>query len=164
MNTFTEYLSTLLNGNTLAILGGALAALGAGIGSAKGVGIVGAVASGSLAEDPSRYGKLIILQAIPGSQGIYGLIVWFISLFRAGVFTGGMNVSLERGALMLVACLPTAFVGYYSAISQANVAADGVTLVSARPETQSKAIVLAAMVETYAIFALLVSVFTMFMI
>lgn len=164
MQTFTEYLSTLLNGNTLAILGGVIAAIGSGIGSAKGVGAVGSVVTGSLAEDPSRYGKLIILQALPGSQGIYGLIVWFIALFRAGVFSGGMNLSLEKGALYFAACLPMAIVGYYSAIAQANVAADGVSLVSTRPEAQSKAIVLAAMVETYAIFALLVSVFTMFMV
>ena len=50
-----------------------------------------------------------------------------------------------------------AIVGYFSAIAQAKVAASGVSVVAKKPEQQSKAMVLSAMVETYAVLALLIS-------
>lgn len=141
------------------MLGGALTALITGIGSAKAVGRVGQVASGVLAEDPSIFGKLIILQALPGTQGIYGLLVWFFVMIFGGFFAGtASDLTIVQGMLYILACLPMMIVGYLSAIYQGKVAADGVALVAKRPEEQSKAIVLAAMVETYAILALLVSI------
>jgi len=60
--------------------------------------------------------------------------------------------------LYLIACLPIAVVGYFSAIAQARTAVAGVGIVAKKPEQSGKAITLAAMVETYAILALLVSI------
>ncbi|MDO5732530.1 MAG: V-type ATP synthase subunit K [Eubacteriales bacterium] len=153
-------LNQIASGPVFALLGGAFAALYAGIGSARAVGSVGSVVSGVLAEDPEKFGKLLVVQALPGTQGIYGLIVWFFIMIQGGFMGGNVEISLAKGLLYFLACLPMAFVGYFSAISQGKVAADGASLVAKRPEQQSKALILAAMVETYAIFALLVSVLT----
>jgi V/A-type H+-transporting ATPase subunit K len=151
-------------GLVLALLGGVLASAMAGIGSAKGVGIAGEAAAGILTEDPSRFGKVLILQAMPGTQGIYGLLTWFMVLIRSGILGGNTDISWQRGLAFFVACLPIALTGWFSAIYQGQVAAAGISLVSKRPEEQSKAIVLAAMVETYAILALLTSIMSMMQI
>jgi V/A-type H+-transporting ATPase subunit K len=146
-------------GPILTILAASVAALLAGIGSAKGVGIVGEVAAGVLTEDPTKFGKLLILQALPGTQGIYGLLTWFMILFNSGILFGDPSgLTWQKGLSYLMASLPVAIVGLFSAIYQGRVSASGVALVAKRPEEQSKALVLAAMVETYAIFALLASV------
>lgn len=154
-----EFFETLFTGAGLALLGGVLAALIAGIGSARGVGMVGQVASGVLTEDPGLFGKLVVLQALPGTQGIYGLLIWFFVMIFGGFFGGTAHeLTLAQGMGYFLACTPMMIVGYFSAIYQARVAADGVALLAKRPEEQAKAITLAAMVETYAILALLASI------
>lgn len=65
------------DGIILAYLGAALAIGLAGSGSAIGVGIAGTTGTGLMTEDPSKFGLVLILQAIPGTQGIYGLLVGF---------------------------------------------------------------------------------------
>lgn len=156
--TFSELLTQIFTGNNLALLGAGLAVILAGMGSAKGVGIVGEAGAGLLSEDPSKFGKALILQALPGTQGIYGLITAFIIILKLGLFGGNPAVlSVGQGAFFLVVSLPIAIVGYFSAIKQARVAAAGINLIAKRPDEVGKAITAAALVETYAIFALLVS-------
>lgn len=152
-----EFFSLLFNGTNLAVLGAALAAALAGIGSAKGVSLVGEAASGLLSEDPSKFGKALILEALPGTQGIYGLIVAFMILIKAGIMGGHVELSMADGAYFLMAALPIAIVGLYSGIKQGKVAASGISLLAKRPDEVGKAITSAALVETYAIFAVLVS-------
>lgn len=79
----------MITGNVFALMGAAVAAL-AGIGSAMGVGIAGQAAAGVLAEDPKKFGKTLILQALPGTQGIYGLLMAFLIFIRIGLLGGGM--------------------------------------------------------------------------
>lgn len=156
--TFGELMSLIFSGNNLALLGAALAATLAGMGSAKGVGLVGEAASGLLSEDPSKFGKALILQALPGTQGIYGLITAFLIIFKMGILSGApAQLSVGEGAYFLVASLPIAIVGFYSGIKQGKVAASGIALLAKRPKEVGKAITSAALVETYAIFAVLVS-------
>ncbi len=147
-----------LMGPALTLLGAALAALLPGIGSAKGVGAVGEVAAGVLSEDPAKFGKLLILQALPGTQGIYGLLSWFMIMNNSGLLAGRFDISWRTGLAYLMAALPIAFVGWFSAIYQGRVAEAGVALVARRPEEQAKALAMTAMVETYAILALLATV------
>ena len=154
----------IFSGNTLALLGGVLSAIIAGLGSAKAVRMVGSTAAGIMNEKPELFGKMVILQALPGTQGIYGLLVWFFVMNFAGFFNGTANLSIYQGLLYFLACITMAVVGYLSATHQAKVACDGAVMVSKNPGEQSKAIILAAMVETYAIFALLVSVLSIIMI
>lgn len=142
-----------------ALLGAALASLLAGIGSAKGVAIVGQAASGLIAEDPAAFGKTVLLEALPGTQGIYGLLVAFVTCLKLGLFSGELNydLPLTTGILVFVACLPIAIVGLISAIHQGKCAAAAVNILAKRPNDVAKGVTLAAMVETYALFALLIS-------
>lgn len=156
--SFGEFLATIFTGNNLALLGAALAAILSGMGSAKGVGLVGEASSGLLAEDPSKFGKALILQALPGTQGIYGLITAFLIIFKLGILSGApATLTVAQGMYFFVAGLPIAIVGYYSGIRQGRVAASGISLLAKRPKEVGKAITSAALVETYAIFAVLVS-------
>ncbi|GHV15741.1 hypothetical protein FACS1894219_12690 [Clostridia bacterium] len=157
-----EFLATIFTGTNLALLGAALAAGLAGMGSAHGVGIVGVASAGLLSEDPSKFGSALILQALPGTQGIYGLITAFLLIFiKLGNL--GETIPVADGLYYLAACLPIALVGFYSAIFQGKVAVSGISLIAKRPGEVGKAIIGAAMVETYAIFALLVSLLLIFL-
>ena len=72
------------------------------------------------------------------------------------------SLSYSAGAYYLMASLPIALAGYYSAIRQARVAASGINLLAKRPGELGKAITSAALVETYAIFALLITLLLVF--
>lgn len=145
-------------GTAIAVLGATVAAFLAGVGSAKGVGIAGEAASGVITEDPSKFGKALILQALPGTQGIYGLIVWFMVINNVGILGGApLELDLWQGLYYLFACLPIAVVGLLSGISQGRVSAAGMNILAKRPDDFAKGIIAAAMVETYAIFAVLAS-------
>ena len=144
---------------TLAILGAALSALLAGIGSAKAVGAVGEAANGLVSQDPSKFSKVLILQLLPGTQGLYGLLVAVLLLSRIGVIGGNpLELTMAQGAAYLAACIPMAFGGLLSAVWQGKVAIAGVGLVAKKPEQSGKAVIMAAMVETYAILSLLISI------
>lgn len=146
-------------GLALAITGAAFAALFAGIGSAKGVGLVGESASGVISQDPSKFSKVLILQLLPGTQGLYGLLVAVLLLSRIGVLGGSaVELTWQQGLMYFASCLPIAFGGLFSGIAQGRAAASGVGIVAKKPEHSGKAIIMAAMVETYAILALLISI------
>ncbi len=153
--TFTDLLNTL--GVPMALLGAVIAALLAGIGSAIGVGMAGEAAAGALTEDPSKFGKVLILQLLPGTQGIYGLLIAFLTLSNIGILGGSADISFAKGMLYFFACLPMGFVGLWSAKRQARASVASINLISRKPDQFGKSIILPAMVETYAVLALLVS-------
>jgi len=147
----------LTMGSFLAILGASVAAM-AGIGSAMGVAIADEAADGVIAEDPKKFGSTLMLQALPGTQGIYGLLIAFIILNKIGLLSGNMApLSTVQGLMFLAAALPAGITGTISAIYQGKVAATGIMLIGKRPEEIAKAMVFTAMVETYAVLALLAS-------
>jgi V/A-type H+-transporting ATPase subunit K len=141
-----------------AVLGVALASVLPGWGSARGVGMGGQSAAGALTEDPSLFGKVLILQLLPGTQGIYGLLIAFITMSNIGLLGGFTSLSLAKGLCYLAACLPIAVVGYFSAVHQAKVSVSSISLLLKRPDQFGKSILLPIMVETYAILALLISI------
>ena len=145
-------------GVVLALLGAVLAALLAGAGSAVGVGRAGEAAAGVVTEDPSKFGKVLILQLLPGTQGIYGLLIAFITLSQIGILGGDSDISLAKGILYFLACMPMAIIGYWSAVKQSRASIACIGLIAKRPDQLGKAIIFPAMVETYAILALLVSI------
>ena len=146
-------------GVALGILGAALAALLSGIGSSIGVGIAGRAAAGVVTEDPEKFSKVLILQLLPGTQGIYGLLIAFIALSNIGVLGGSVRqLTMGEGLSFLMACLPMAFVGLMSAVMQGKTSVASIGIVAKKPEEFGKAMILPAMVETYAILALLVSI------
>jgi len=144
-------------GTFIAILGAVLAAAAAGIGSAIGVGVAGKAAAGVTSEDPDKFSKCLVLQLLPGTQGIYGLLVAFLVFVKINLFGDVMALTNGEGLSLFAACLPMAIVGFVSALYQSKVACSGIALVAKRPEESGKAIILAVMVETYAVLALLVS-------
>ncbi len=145
-------------GIVYALLGAAVAVFLAGAGSALGVGIAGQAASGVMAEDPSKFAKVLILQLLPGTQGLYGLIIGFVTLSKIGLLGGGaVDVSVQTGLLILAACLPIGIVGLISGKSQGKTAAAAIGIVAKKPDQFGKAMLFPAMVETYAILALLIS-------
>ena len=155
-----ELLANLSNysGLAMGLLGAGLAACLAGAGSARGTGIAGEAGTGLLCQDPSKFGKVMILQVIPGTQGLYGLVAGFMCMMRMGLLDGTLtNLTVMQGFQYFAACLPIAIGGGISAVAQGKVAATGISLVSKRPAESIKAVTSAALVETYAIFALLVS-------
>lgn len=151
------FLSTLFTGQNLAVLGAFLAAALAGAGSAKGVGMVAQAADGLLSEEPGIFGKVLLLVALPGTQGIYGLITAFLIMVKIGLIGTPVPLTTAQGAYMLLAALPIAIVGLISAQHQARAAVAGVNLIAKQKNEIGKAITNAALVETYAILALLVS-------
>ena len=152
-----------MTGVVLAFLGAALSVILAGIGSAIGVGLVGECAAGVVTEDPDKFGQTLLLQALPGTQGIYGLLTGFLIMQKVGIIGGNLlDLTLYQGFYILMAALPITIVGYLSAICQGKAAAAGVGLIAKRPEELGKAIVYAVMVETYAVLALLASIMLLF--
>ena len=146
-------------GAIFALLGAALAVGLAGAGSARGVGVAGEAAAGVVAEDPTKFGKVMVLQLLPGTQGIYGLIIGFIVLSNTGLLgSGASSLSIAKGLAYLCACLPIGIAGYFSAIAQGKASAASVGVVAKKPDQFGKAMIFPIMVETYAILALLVSI------
>jgi V/A-type H+-transporting ATPase subunit K len=145
-------------GQILAFVGAALSVIFAGMGSAKGVGMAGQTSAGVSTENPEVNSKLMVLQLLPGTQGIYGFLVGVIILINTGVLGGQMKpVSLEQGLAFIACALPVGVVGYFSAIHQAKVASAGMLMVGEHPEMSGKAITMTVMVETYAVLSLLAS-------
>lgn len=146
-------------GLSLALLGALTAALLAGIGSARAVGMVGEAAAGVVSQDPGKFSKVLILQLLPGTQGLYGLLTAVLALSQIGILGGTPQMlTISQGLMYFVACLPIAIVGYFSAIAQGRAAVAGVGIVAQKPDQNGKAITMAAMVETYAILALLITI------
>ncbi len=157
MNTFAEIFKNLFSGNNLAIAGAAIATILPGIGSAKGVNLVARATAGLISEDPNKYGKSMLLQALPMTQGIYGMVAAFLIMIFSGVMGGTADLSVSEGGYYLFAACPIAFGGLYSAIKQGEVAAAGISVLAKRPEAVGKAVISASFVELYAILALLIS-------
>ena len=156
---FAELLATY-GGTALGLLGAALAVTLAGIGSAKGTGMTGEAGAGVLTEDPSKFGKALILQVIPGTQGIYGFVVGFLAILFMNIMSADfVALSIERGLQFFVACLPIAFGGLFSAMAQGRVAVASIGILAKKPDDWSKGMIMCIIVEFYAILALLVSVF-----
>ena len=152
-------------GTIFAIIGAALAATLAGIGSSYGVQAAGKAAAGVTAEKPDLFSKLFVLQALPATQGMYGLVAAIVIVMRAGLFDGTINtVSKESGMALMFAAVPIAVVGLISGIYQGKTAAAAILMTSKQPDAQTKGMQMTALVELYAIFALVATLIIAFML
>lgn len=148
---FTEFVVEF-GGVFFAGLGIAIAVFLSGIGSAAGIGIVGEAAAGLVIEEPEKFGKSLVLQLLPGTQGLYGFVIGLLVMARLDV-----GMSLGEGLYLLAACLPIGFVGWKSAISQGRVSAAGISILAKNESQTTKGIIYAVMVETYALLAFVIS-------
>jgi len=147
-----------LGGMAIALLGAGLAVGLSCVGSAKGTGIAGEAGAGLLAQNPSMSGKVMVLQLLPGTQGLYGLVVWFFALIQMGMMNGtASELTLVDGYRYFAACMPMALGGLLSAIAQGRVAAGSINILAKKPDDWSKGIILCGIVEFYAILSLLAS-------
>ena len=128
------------------------AAILPGIGSARGVRLTGEALAGLTSEEPEKFGKGLVLQLLPGTQGLYGFV---IALFILAKYTA--NMPLETGIFLLLSACPIGIIGWISAILQAKTATAGMAILAKKPDHNTKGIIIAAMVETYAILAFILS-------
>lgn len=146
-------------GLVIALLGVAISALLGPIGSTIGMSKAGKAASGVLPEKPELYGRALVIQAIPGTQAIYGFLVAVLFLSSLGIVGGELaTLSTAEGLAYLMAALPVSAVGLASGIYQGKVAASAITMAGKNTELATRGMILAAMVETAQLLALLVSV------
>ena len=152
-------MESMIGGTVLVFIGAALTAVLGFTGSAIGMGYAGQAAAGVVGEKPSLFGKLLLMQALPGSQGIYGLVGAFLILSFSGVLGAedSLTIDTATGLKYLLAGLPIGISGLVSGIYQGIMAASGVSLIAQDESSMGKAIVLAVMVETWAIFGVLIS-------
>ena len=147
------------NGLAFAVLGAAVAAALAGIGSACGVQLAGKASAGVASDKPELFGKLLVLQILPGTQGLYGLIAAFFVMMQTGLLGGATDpISVETGLAYFFASLPIGIVGLLSGIYQGKTAAAAIQMTGKQPTASAKGITMTALVETYAILALLLSI------
>ena len=164
MQDFFTGLFNSFGGVGLAYLGSALAVALCCVGSAKGTGMTGEAATGVISETPEHFSKCMILQVLPGTQGLYGIVAWFMVLNKLGVFSGQMaQLSVEQGLAMFAACIPIALGGWLSAIAQGRVATASINIVAKKPEESTKGIILCGIVEFYAILSLLATILLVMM-
>lgn len=146
------------SGVVIAIFGAAIAVFLGGIGSAVGVGIAGQAGAGTTTEKPELFGKILLLEALPGTQGIYGFLGGFLILIKLGLIGGGAAaIDVATGWQFFYAALPVGICGLFSGIFQGKVSASGMNIVAKDPASAGKAVILSAMVETYAVLGLLVT-------
>ncbi|NLW45958.1 MAG: V-type ATP synthase subunit K [Firmicutes bacterium] len=140
----------------VAYAGIAVAVLFAGYGSAQGVGLAGQAASGVITEDPGKFGKSILLVAMPGTQGIYGFVIGMLMYLK---IAASPDVSLATGLQYLMAGFPIGIVGWLSGVWQGRVLVAAMGILAKRPEESTKGIIYGGLVETYAILAFVISFF-----
>jgi V/A-type H+-transporting ATPase subunit K len=145
----------------LALLGCAMATALPCYGSAMGVSGVGQSGSGLLTEKPELAGKVITLAVLPGSQGLYGMVISLLFLFSFGpaVLDGSIDLSFTDGLALFAAFIPVAVTCFSSAPYQGKVCSAGMHMLARDGRLAGRVITLAALVETYALLGFLISFF-----
>ena len=148
MKLFIENLPVIMT-----IIGIALSIILSGVGSAKGAVMIGKAAAALISEQPEKFGQSLVLQMMSASQGLYGFIVGFLIFMTLGneIAFGDALRYLSAGAIMGIA-------GYLTAIQQSIQATAGIQILAKKPEHSTKGVLYSAMIETYAIFAFVISV------
>lgn len=144
-----------------ALFGGATAAVLGGIGSAIGITIASSTVSGIVTEEGSKFGKLLPIAAMPGTQGIYGFITAVLVLVFFGIFGGDVTLEGTAGFKVFLACQPVAWLCLVTAIYQGRTGAAAAGIVARRDEDAGKALIFPALVETYAVLSLIVTILMM---
>jgi len=152
--TFVELLKSFFldNGMGFMLLGLFSCLMLGGLGSSKGLHISGNQMAGILSEKPDLFGKLFVLMALPATQGVYGFVLTFAGMIFLG-FNKGDTLSMGRGIALFFCLIFIGIVLYVSAIFQGKNSAAAINLVAKQPEKAGGAILIPALVETYALLA-----------
>ncbi len=139
----------------LAYTGAAFAFALGGVGSARGIALASQQAAGVLSEKPDLFGRLLVMVALPGTQGFYGFVIAFLMAFFTGLMGGEANITFGTGLALLFVGLLSGVVQYWSGIKQGEASAAGIALTARRADMSGRALLFPALVETYAVVALL---------
>ncbi|MEG1710745.1 MAG: V-type ATP synthase subunit K [Clostridia bacterium] len=147
-------------GHLYAVIGVILAVMGGGLGSAIALTKTGQAVAGLCSENSSLYGKVVVVQLLPATQGIYGFVVGILIMSNLGIIGGNGLIALSalKGLSFLIASLPVCIVGFFSAIYQGKAGCAAINMVGKDPTTSGKGVILAAVVEFYAILGMLASI------
>lgn len=147
-------------GLLIAFLGAAMGTFLACMGSILGVSMVGQSGAGLLTEKPELAGKVITLAVLPGSQGLYGMVISLLFIFNYGpVISGDVNISVSQGLVLFTAFLPVMITCLTSSPYQAKVCSAGMHMLAKDDKLAGRVITMAALVETYALLGFLISFF-----
>lgn len=157
-----------MTGLTIGIIGLVLTVLLCGIASGLGLKATGKASAGVLAEDPSKFSKVIVLSLLPATQGIYGFLIAILgasylptvqNLANAGILADATAAQITaQGWNVFFACVPMMLGGAVSAYLQGRTAATTIIAVGKKGEIASKSIIFPAMIEFYALLGLVVSI------
>ena len=123
-----------------------------GMGSAIGLTKTGQTAAGVLSEEPKKFSKLLVLVVLPATQGIYGFVFAIVASSSCT-----MGISLATGLNILLASLPLTVTGLLTPVLQGKTSASCIQAVAKKDNLSGKLILFPAMIETYAILSLVVS-------
>lgn len=145
----------------LAFLGAGMATALSCLGSAIGVSMVGQSGAGLLTEKPDLAGKVITLAVLPGSQGLYGMVISLLFLFTYGssIISGEAPLTMVQGLILFACFIPVTITCLTSAPYQAKVCCAGMHMLARDGRLAGRVITLAALVETYALLGFLISFF-----
>lgn len=144
-------LTALSTGLTFA---GAGLAVGMGCaGSAKGIGTAAQAAAGVLSEKPHLFGRMLVLLALPGTQGFYGFIMMMMIVTNTG-----LPATINTGISLFFMGFGVGLALLMSAIWQGQASAAAIGLVARRESDFGRSLILPAMVETYAVVGLLAGI------
>ncbi len=141
-----------------AMIGAAAAMMLGCAGSARGIRIAAGQAAGVMSEKPELFGKLLILMALPGTQGFYGFIITIMVSVNCGLINNLVAVTPVAGIGIMFIGICSGYAMMKSAIFQGETSAACINMVARRPDQSGKAILMPALVETYAVVALLAAI------
>ena len=152
------------NNKTLLILGCAIAVGISGISAATGLTFSGASAVAVAAEKPNTGSKLLVLQVLPMTQSVYGLLTAILMLMGSGLLGGTESAVMRTNPIIGPAAI---FIGIVvaltstSAINQGILASSSINAVGRNPDVFTKGVIYTVTTETMAIFGLLTAIFIM---
>jgi V/A-type H+-transporting ATPase subunit K len=142
-------------GLVFAIAGAVIVMVLSGIGASIGVALAGQAAAGVMTEDPEKFGRILPLVGIPGTQGFYGFLVGFLVLNKLNLLAANIKIpNLAQGIQIFCICLFVSLVESISSVWQGKVSVSSIYIVAKKPEEAGKALVLPIFVEIYAILGL----------
>jgi V/A-type H+/Na+-transporting ATPase subunit K len=147
----------------LALIGVGIAVSLGAIGSALGVGKIAKIGGSLLSKDPERFPQILALAALPSTQSLYGLLFGFIVLIKTGLISGkALEFDRNTGLALMLAALPVGIATLFSGIAQGSAAEGGLKILAQKPENFTQAIVLVSLIESFAIFGLVISLLIVF--
>jgi V/A-type H+-transporting ATPase subunit K len=154
----------MIDATTLALFGvGISVGLGAA-GSSLGSGAVAKVGASLLSKQPQKFPQALVLAALPSSQALYGFLYGIIILLQTGLLNGAIEVDQGTAFGFLASAIPVGVAGLFSGYAQGQVAASAIKIVAEKPENLNQGIVLSALIESFAIFGLIVSILIAFVV